>query len=269
MLILVLNQNSAKAQEYVPEEGMEGKDVIWWPTSLSLVDAMLDKAKVGPGDTLVDLGSGDGRIVIEAAKRGAIAIGIEYNPDLVKLSQQRAKEQNVADRVQFLNMDLFEYDLSEATVVTMYLLSSLNLKLRPIILGLRPGTRIVSNTFDMGEWEADEEIFIQRVDNKSPDGQYRTYTSTSLGYYWMVPAKVEGAWVLGNNELNLHQTYQILSGTVKSGSNSVYLEGGRMYGNEIAFTVNGKVYKGTVDENRMSGTFFDGHSEKPWQAVRK
>ena len=148
--LALLAQNTNEGSQFVPHEGQAGKDVIWVPTPFSLIESMLDKARVGPGDFLVDLGSGDGRIVIEAAKRGARAVGIEFNPDMVRLSEQKAREEGVSDRAKFLNMDLFEYDFSEATVVSMYLLSELNLKLRPKILEMEPGTRVVSNTFNMG-----------------------------------------------------------------------------------------------------------------------
>ncbi|HET7394413.1 MAG TPA: class I SAM-dependent methyltransferase, partial [Candidatus Binatia bacterium] len=143
-------------REFKPEVGQEGKDVIWVPTPQELVEKMLDMAKVTPKDYVIDLGSGDGRTVIAAAKRGAKALGIEYNPDMVELSKRNAATEGVSDRATFMKADLFESDLSQAQVITMFLLPDINLKLRPKLLNLRPGTRIVSNSFTMGEWQADE-----------------------------------------------------------------------------------------------------------------
>src|ERR1051326_1076469 len=159
-LILVTGGFSAQAQpakqEFQPQVGQEGKDVIWVPTPQSLVNKMLDMAKVTPKDYVMDLGSGDGRTVITAAKRGARATGVEYNPDMVELSKRNAAKEGVTDKAQFMKADLFETDLSPATVITMFLLPDINLKLRPKILGMKPGTRVVSNSFTMGEWSADE-----------------------------------------------------------------------------------------------------------------
>jgi SAM-dependent methyltransferase len=163
-LLLVATVSFAQAPagttEFTPTEGQQGKDVIWLPTADSLVEKMLDLAKVTAQDYLIDLGSGDGRTVIAAAKRGARALGIEYNPDMVEFSKRNAAKEGVADRTQFVKADIFESDFSQATVITMFLLPELNLKLRPQILNLKPGTRIVSNTFTMGEWqpESDREI---------------------------------------------------------------------------------------------------------------
>src|ERR671924_2402492 len=159
-LAVVAATASAQAQpakrEYKPQVGQEGKNVIWVPTPQELVDKMLDMAKVTPKDFVIDLGSGDGRTVITAAKRGAKALGIEYNPDMVELSKRNAAKEGVSDKASFVKADLFETDFSQATVITMFLLPDINLKLRPKILDLKPGTRIVSNSFTMGDWKADE-----------------------------------------------------------------------------------------------------------------
>src|SRR5688572_25401262 len=146
----------APAPAYEPVSGQEGKDVVWVPTPQVVVDKMLDLAKVRPGEFVMDLGSGDGRLVITAAKRGARAMGVEYNPDMVALSLRNAEKEGVAGKATFVKADLFQTDFSKADVITMFLLPSINLKLRPQILKLKPGTRIVSNTFDMGEWASDE-----------------------------------------------------------------------------------------------------------------
>jgi SAM-dependent methyltransferase len=262
-----MSQNEVEKPVFVPEEGIDGKDVIWWPTPNSLVKAMLDKANVGPADFVVDLGSGDGRIVIEAAKRGAHATGIEFNPDLVRLSEHRATTEGVSDKAKFLNMDLFEYDLSKATVITMYLLTDLNLKLRPKLLELKPGTRLVSNTFDLGDWQADEEISVESM-REDPDGLYRSYHSRSLGYFWIVPAKVQGSWKFRDGKLNLEQKYQMVGGTFQNGTTTLAIEDGRLYGKEITFSINGLTYKGVVENNRMRGVYPDGNSEHKWEATR-
>jgi SAM-dependent methyltransferase len=171
-------------ETYKPKLRQPGKDVIWVPTPQALVDTMLDMAKVTPEDLVMDLGSGDGTIVITAAKRGARAIGIEYNPDLVLLSRNVAAAQGVGERATFMQADLFTVDLSNATVVTMFLLQSINLKLRPTLLELKPGTRIVSNSFDMGEWTPDEKKMI------GPAGCFNRCTAM----LWIVPAKAQGTW---------------------------------------------------------------------------
>ncbi len=178
-----LGQASAPAKDYEPQVGQGGKDVIWVPTPQALVDRMMEMAKVTPQDYVIDLGSGDGRTVITAAKLGAKALGIEFNPDMVELSKRNAAKEGVGDKAVFVNGDIFQSDFSQATVVTMFLLSSLNLKLRPILLDMKPGTRVVSNTFNMGDWEAD-----QIVEAKGE------CTSYCRAFLWIIPAKVEGTW---------------------------------------------------------------------------
>lgn len=257
LLFLTLTVTSLAAQEFKPEVGQRGKDVVWVPTPDDLVSTMLDLAKVTSSDFLVDLGSGDGRTVIAAAKRGAQAVGIEFNPEMVKLSVNNAKQEGVTDKAQFLNMDLYEYDLSKATVITMFLLPEINRKLRPKILDLKPGTRIVSNTFDMGEWEPDKEV--ETGDNT------HSWTTALL---WIVPAKVEGTWKLGNGELKLTQQFQKISGTLNSGSKSSAIRDGKLNGTEITFAVDGKTYTGTVKGNSMSGSVNNGSSKSQWSATR-
>ena len=154
---LVAVSGFAQTATFKPEVGQAGKDVVWVPTPQALVDKMLDMAKVTPQDYVIDLGSGDGRTVITAAKRGATAKGIEYNPEMVALSQRNAATEGVTAKATFEKADLFESDFSKATVITMFLLPDINLRLRPKILDLKPGTRIVSNTFTMDDWQPDEE----------------------------------------------------------------------------------------------------------------
>src|SRR5919197_822241 len=186
-------------QEYEPRVGQEGKDVIWVPTPQALVDKMLDMAKVTPKDYVIDLGSGDGRTVITAAKRGVKALGIEYNPDMVELSKRNAAKAGVSDKASFVKADLFESDLSQATVITMFLLPDINIRLRPKILDLKPGTRVVSNSFTMGEWKADETT-------TASDG----CVSYCTAYLWIVPAKVAGTWKLPQGEVTFKQEFQMI-----------------------------------------------------------
>jgi precorrin-6B methylase 2 len=261
----LLSQNEVENKEFVPHEGQAGKDVIWVPTPNSLIKAMLDKAKVGPGDFLVDLGSGDGRIVIEAAKRGARAVGIEYNPDMVKLSEESAKREGVADKAKFYNMDLFEYDFSEATVVSMYLLSELNLRLRPKLLEMKPGTRIVSNTFNLGAWQSDAEIYADASKDDNSDDNHAAYNWDWMGYYWVVPAKVEGNWKFRDGNLNLEQNFQLFHGNYNFDGKSVRIENGKLTGNGITFSIDGVTYNGLVNNKKITGTT-DGITNKMWEA---
>ncbi|PND35229.1 RNA methyltransferase [Achromobacter sp. HZ01] len=225
-------------QDYEPSVGQDGKDVIWVPTPQTLVDKMLDMAKVTPRDRLMDLGSGDGRTVITAAQRGLTAQGIEYNPDLVALSRRNAERAGVGDRATFVAADLFATDLSKADVITMFLLSTINEKLRPRLLELAPGTRVVSNTFRMGDWEPDAEETV--TENCS------SYCTALL---WIVPAKVQGKWDVDGQTLHLEQHYQKLSGKL----GSVPISDARLNGAEIAFTVDGVRYTGVVNGKTMSG----------------
>jgi hypothetical protein len=218
---------------------------------------MLDLAEVTPKDVVIDLGSGDGRTVIAAAKRGARALGIEYNQDLVDLSTQTAKAEGVSELASFIKADLFETDLSKATVITMFLLTDINLKLRPTLLELKPGTRIVTNTFKMGSWEPDESATIEG-----------DCTSWCTAHLWIVPAKVDGAWKLGTATLTLHQGFQTVSGTLAEGNVSTALTGARLRGDEIRFTLGDAVYTGKIHGATMSGTVKTGSKTANWTATR-
>ena len=239
-------------REYEPQVGQEGKDVIWVPTPQPVVEKMLDMAKVTAKDYVIDLGSGDGRTVITAAKRGSRALGIEYNPDMVELSKRNAAKEGVSDKATFVKADLFESDFSQADVITMFLLPSINISLRPKILGLRPGTRVVSNSFDMGDWKPDETTKVTRG-----------CTGYCTVYLWIVPAKVEGSWLLSQGELALKQTFQMISGTLKSG-NLVTPITGRLNGDQINFTAGSAQYTGRVKGNSIEGTTANGR----WSATR-
>ena len=240
---LAAGQTAGQAQKapsaYAPRVGQEGKDVVWVPTPQALVDRMLDMAQVTPRDFVIDLGSGDGRTVITAAKRGARALGIEYNPDMVELAKQNAEKEGVSKQAEFRKADLFETDFSEATVITMFLLPDINLKLRPKLLQLRPGTRIVSNTFTMGDWKADE--------TSEPSGCDGSWCTALL---WIVPAQVAGTYKTPQGEVTFKQTFQQLSGTLRTGGKTFALEG-KVRGDEVAFQAGGKQYRGTVTGKRL------------------
>jgi hypothetical protein len=225
---------------YEPSVGQAGKDVVWVPTPQALVDKMLDMAKVTPRDFVMDLGSGDGRTVITAAKRGVRAHGIEYNPDMVELSKRNAAKEGVAEKATFAQADLFKSDFSQASVITMFLLPDINLKLRPKILDLKPGTRVVSNSFTMGEWNADETATVG-------DG----CSSWCTAYLWIVPAKVGGTWKLPQGELMLKQEFQMLSGTLQSEGRSLPLREAKVRGDEIVFTAGGTQYTGKINGKRI------------------
>src|SRR6266478_3772024 len=244
-------------QQFEPRVGQEGKDVVWVPTPQPLVDKMLRLAKVTPKDYLIDLGSGDGRTVITAAKHGTKALGIEYNPDMVELSKRNAAKEGVSDKATFMKADLFASDFSQATVITMFLLPDINLKLRPKILDMKPGTRIVSNTFTMGDWAADETA---------------TVTDDCISYctalLWIVPAKVAGTWQLPQGELTLSQDFQIISGTLKAGGNTTAIADGKVHGDEISFTAGTAQYSGRIAGNTINGTVKSGGSTSNWRATR-
>ena len=249
-------QPAPAKEQFEPRVGQEGKDVVWVPSPQAVVNKMLDMAKVTPKDYIIDLGSGDGRTVITAAKRGAKALGIEYNPEMVELSKRNAAKEGVSDNATFQKADLFESDFSQATVISMFLLPDINLKLRPKILDLKPGTRIVSNTFTMAEWQADETATV--------DGECISYCTALL---WIVPAKVGGTWQLSQGELALKQTFQMISGTLKSGNVSTPITNGRLRGDQISFTAGGAQYTGRVNGNAMEGTV-KGGSDSKWRASR-
>lgn len=247
--------DAQQAKPFEPVVGQQGKDVVWVPTPQSLVDRMLDMAQVTVSDKLVDLGSGDGRTVITAAKRGVQARGIEYNPDMVALSKKNAEAAGVTSLATFERGDIFESKFSDATVVTLFLLPELNLRLRPILLDMKPGTRVVSNTFTMGDWEPDAKI-------QAPSDNCTSYCGAML---WIIPAKVAGRWRLPQGELTLEQNYQMLTGTLRAGGNSTLISEGKMNGDNITFKVGERVYRGKVEGGKMQGVFA---TETKWEGTR-
>jgi precorrin-6B methylase 2 len=255
--VLAQTTQDTKQPPFQPQVGQGGKDVVWVPTPQALVDRMLDMAKVTPQDFLMDLGSGDGRTVITAARHGARALGIEYNSDMVELSKQNAAKAGVSDRAEFMKADLFETDLSKATVITLFLLPEINLKLRPKILDLKPGTRIVSNTFTMEDWNADETATV---------GEGCTSWCTAL--LWIVPAKASGVWTWKDGDLTLTQEFQMVSGTLRSGAASTPIVNGRLRGDRISFTAGATTYTGTVNGTTIDGTATTGSASVTWTATK-
>jgi precorrin-6B methylase 2 len=246
----------ARAQEksFEPTPGQAGKDVVWVPTPDELVEKMLDMAQVTPQDIVMDLGSGDGRNVIAAARRGARAIGVEYNPDMVALSRRRAQDAGVADRATFIQGDMFEADISKATVLALFLLPSNLDKLAPKFLTLNPGTRIVNNTFNVTGWNADASETIEG-----------TCTSWCTAMLNIVPARVAGTWRVGNADLTLTQEFQMVSGTLGTAA----VTGGRLKGDQITFQVGPTEYTGKVTGDRMEGTATTNGKTQKWTGVRK
>jgi hypothetical protein len=245
------------ATEYQPGIGQEGKDVVWVPTDQLLVNKILDLANVTANDFVIDLGSGDGRTVITAAKRGAKALGIEYNPDMVELSKRNAIKEGVADKVTFAKADIFESDFSQASVITLFLLPKLNVELRPKILNMKPGVRVVSNTFEMGDWVPDARDAIS--------GDCMFHCAALL---WIVPAKVQGTWKMPRGKLILQQKYQMLSGKMKIGNVTTTIKEGKMIGDQIAFSVDGTRYTGRVNGGAMEGISKSATRETKWLAKR-
>jgi hypothetical protein len=227
---------------FQPVVGQPGKDVVWVPTPQGTVDKMLELAKITPQDYLIDLGSGDGRLVITAAKRGLTAHGIEYNQDMVDISLRAATAEGVSGRATFAKADLFQTDFSKANVLTMFLLPDINLRLRPTILDMRPGTRIVSNTFTMGDWAPDETAVVPNCPN---------YCTALL---WIVPAKVNGTWKLPQGELKVTQTYQTFTGTLGNAP----ISNGKLVGEQISFEAGGMRYQGRVSGNTIQGSTGSG-----------
>jgi len=264
LVVLTLAAPAAAQNKFEPQVGQAGKDVIWVPSPDDVVDRMLTMAQVTPNDFVIDLGSGDGKIAIAAARKfGARAMGVEYNPDMVKLSQENAKAAGVAEKASFRRADIFATDFSQANVITMYLLPALNMKLRPQILAMRPGTRVVSHSFNMEDWEPDE--------TSSMDGR--------RAYLWIVPANVMGSWSvdLGGEraELTLEQKFQKLEGYVQLGPIHAGLREARLRGFQISFayvdnTGVRRDFNGRVTGGKMEGSFrADNGGEGRWTATKK
>ncbi len=250
-----------------PAIGQGGKDVPWVPTPHVLVDTMLGMAAVTAADRVIDLGSGDGRMVIAAARLGARAVGVELEESLVVLSTRRAAEAGVADLTEFVATDLFEFDLSPATVITMFLLPDINYRLRPTLFALKPGTRIVSNTWDLSGSAEDPDAPGWTPDQTVVLDPCPTWCTSLL---WIVPAKVDGTWRLENGELQLEQRFQEVSGSLGTEDRRVQIEEGRLNGTAITFRIGDTSYRGLVDQAQttMRGVARTPDGTQDWRATR-
>lgn len=248
---------------YEPVRGQAGKDVIWIPTPPGLIDKMLTAAKVTDQDRLFDLGAGDGIIAITAARKyGTQSVGIEYNPDMAQFARRKVAEAGVSDKVRIITGDIFQEDFSSATVVTLYLMPHLNLKLRPLLLKMKPGTRVVSHAFTMGDWEPDETMSYQH----------------SQGYFWVVPAQIEGNWVMtgmngGPMRMSMSQSFQNIGGILSRDGQNHAMLGARLRGDEIKFqfiTQDRKVhaFSGRVEGRRITGTVVSEYMHTPVEITR-
>jgi len=262
---LLMGCATAQGPDYQPQRGQSGKDVIWIPTSPELVTRMLNMAKVSSQDIVYDLGAGDGIIAITAAKQfGARAHGIEYNPQMALHAQNNVRVAGVADKVSIRQGDIFEEKFDEATVVTMYLLPHLNLKLRPTLLKMKPGTRIVSHAFDMGEWDADEKVSHEYAH----------------AFMWVVPSPVEGTWTLqevdskAQVQLDIEQSFQNIGGSITERGRKSPLMGAQLRGDKIAFQYMGadqqlRSVTAQVQGQKMQGIATSQGGQLPIEAIRR
>ncbi|MEP6783382.1 MAG: class I SAM-dependent methyltransferase [Acidobacteriota bacterium] len=240
------------ARPFEPVSGQDGKDVVWVPSSPDMVDKLMEIAKVTPADFVMDLGSGDGRNIIAAAKRGARGLGVEYNPEMVALSRRLATAAGVAEKAQFVEADMYGYDISKATVLAVFLLPVNMNRLAAKFFNLAPGSRVVSNTFSIDGWQ--------------PDYREMLPTNTECEHWceallWIVPAKIEGTWAMESGSIALKQDYQVVTGTLTDANGAQKLAG-KLRGEEITFSAGGVSYKAIVNGNTMVGTAGD----RPWRA---
>lgn len=237
-----------------PTIGMAGKDVVWVPSTPAMVEKMLDIAKVTPQDFVIDLGSGDGRMVIAAAKRGARALGVEFTPEMVEHARRNAREAGVEGKATFVQGDMYEADISKATVLALFLLPHNLDKMKDKFLALKPGSRVVLNTYEVTGWEVDETFRME--------GDCTSWCTVLLHY---VPAPVAGTWRIGDGELRLGQDFQKVSGELTAGGVTSAVTG-RLRGDQITLTIGGVEYTGKVDGDRMQGT--RGSGRQAWTATR-
>jgi precorrin-6B methylase 2 len=248
---------ATEQKPFEPTVGQSGKDVVWVPTPAAVVEKMLDMAKVTPQDFVMDLGSGDGRNIIAAAKRGANALGVEFNPDMVELSRRQAAAAGVSDRAKFVEGDMYAADISKATVLALFLLPHNLTKLTPKFLALPPGTRIVGNTFAPEGWAADE--------TETVGGDCSSWCTSLL---WIVPARVEGTWKTADGQLTLKQDFQMVSGTLKAGDKTTEVSG-RLRGDVLTLNGGAAELAGRVAGDRIEGTLKNGAtSAARWSASR-
>ncbi len=235
-------QPSAPAQPFEPRVGQAGKDVVWVPTPPALLETMLDLAEITEKDFVMDLGSGDGRNIIAAAKRGARALGVEFNPNMVELSKGLAAKAGVADKAQFVRGDMFEADISKATVMALFLLPDNLSRLIPKFIDLRPGTRMVLNGFAVPGWDPDV--------TERAEGDCGSWCTAHL---YFVPAKAAGTWQLPQGQLVIEQTFQKVTGKLSLGGKRMDITDGLLKGDLLTFTAGGAKYEGRVNGETMSG----------------
>ena len=261
-----LMQAPSAAGQTQPIVGQDGKDVPWVPTPDALVNTMLEMAAVTADDRVIDLGSGDGRMVIAAARLGALAIGVEFEKGLVELSTRSAAEAGVTDLTEFVATDLFGFDLTPATVITMFLLPDINYRLRPTLFALTPGTRIVSNTWDLSGSDDDPDAPGWTPDRTVVLDPCPTWCTSLL---WVVPAKVAGTWRLSDGErsLRLAQTFQMVSGMLQSETGTMPIEDGQLFGTEIQFRSGETLYTGSVGATTMHGVAQTPSGSVDWSAT--
>jgi hypothetical protein len=233
---------AAQTTEFVPEVGQPGKDVVWVPSPPETVEKMMEVGKITPQDFVIDLGSGDGRNVIAAAKRGARGLGVEYNNDMVELSKRIASKEGVAERAQFVQGDMFAADFSKATVLALFLLPSNLLQLRDKIYNLQPGTRVVLNTFGIQDWTPDEQVTLENCSS---------WCTVMLN---VVPAKVAGTWKMPQGELTLTQDYQMVTGSMKYADGRTAPITGRLRGYDLTLTGDNQEFRGRVNGKTLEGT---------------
>lgn len=253
-------QTPAGPQPFEPVSGQAGKDVVWVPSPPDMVDKLMELGQVTADDFVIDLGSGDGRNVIAAAKLGARALGVEFNPDMVALSRKLAQEAGVAEKAQFVQADMYEYDISTATVMALFLLPVNMNRLAPKFFNLAPGARIVANTFGIDGWEPDMRVTLPST------SECESWCEALL---WIVPAKVAGTWAMANGSLALTQEYQAVQGTLTTGGQTHTVVTGRLKGDELMFTAGGSTYKGKVTGGTITGTVTTPKGDLPWTASRK
>ena len=255
-----LAQQTAPQKPFEPVSGQAGKDVVWVPSPPDMVNKLMELGQVTSKDFVIDLGSGDGRNVIAAAKLGAQALGVEYNPDMVALSRKRAQDAGVADKAQFVEADMYEYDISKATVMALFLLPVNMNRLAPKFFNLAPGSRIVANTFGIEGWEPDARVTLP------PASECESWCEALL---WIVPAKIAGTWTMPNGSMTLTQDYQAVQGTITIGGQAQNVVMGRLKGEEVAFAAGGVTYKGIAKGNTITGSMMTPKGEVPWTASRK
>lgn len=253
-------QQSAVPKPFEPVSGQAGKDVVWVPSPPDMVNKLMELAKVTPADFVMDLGSGDGRNVIAAAKLGARALGVEYNPDMVALSRRLAQEAGVADKAQFVEADMYGYDISQATVMALFLLPVNMNRLAPKFFSLAPGSRIVANTFGIDGWEPDTRVTLP------PSSECESWCEALL---WIVPAKIAGVWTMDNGSMTLTQEYQTVQGSVTTGGSTEIVKMGRLRGDELMFTAGNMSYRGKLTGKTIEGAITTPMGDLPWLATRK